>query len=72
MIGFLLANLFLLGIVAIVAGYLWLVGATLWFLGLPPDEHPAISMVAGIAALFATYYTSKWLHGLIERQLNKR
>jgi|GEM_PF-4779508 len=60
---FLLVNLFLLGVIAIAAGLLWLIGALMWKLDLPPDENPMISTIGCVAALIITYYVCKWIYG---------
>lgn len=68
----LLANLFLLSVVLVGAGYTFLFGATIKAIGFGPDFESTALGLSFIAALFATYYTMKWIHGLIERAVNRR
>lgn len=70
--GWLLANLFLLTVVAVGAGYTFLFGAAIKAIGFGPDSEPVVLGLSFIAALFATYFTMKWLHGLVERFANRR
>jgi hypothetical protein len=65
----LLANLFLLAIVLIGAGLLWLVGFLMWHFNLPPDDNPLLLMIGIVLALIAAYYIGKGLHRLVEKAL---
>jgi arginine exporter protein ArgO len=69
--GWLLANLFLIGIVAISAGYFWLFGTGVKLLNPFESAEPYLFSVAAIAALVATYYTAKLLYAWTDR-LHKR
>lgn len=70
--GWLLANLFLLSIALVGAGYVFAFGAAVKALDLGTDLEPSVLGLSFAAALFATYYTMKRLHGLIERLVNRR
>ena len=67
MLDFLFANLFLLGIVSIGAGLMWLVGFAMWHAHLPPDNHPLILLIGMASAIFATYWITKRLHAWLGR-----
>lgn len=72
MIQFLLVNLFLLAVVLIGAGLLWALGASMYGLSLPPNDHPVLLLIGCVLCLIATYHLCKWLHGLLEKRLRKR
>lgn len=68
----LLANLFLLSVALVGAGYVFAFGAAVKALHLGAGIEPSVLGLSFLAALFATYYTMKWAHGLIERRINRR
>lgn len=70
--GWLLANLFLLSVALVGAGYVFAFGAAIKALDLGPGIEPSVLGLSFGAAIFATYYTMKRLHGLIERLVNRR
>lgn len=65
--GFVFANLFLLVIIGIGAGLMWVVGAVFWRLNMPPDDYPLPLLLALSAVLLATYYIGKQLHTWLAR-----
>lgn len=67
MLGWLFANLFLLAIIGIGAGLLWLVGFVMWHFHLPPDDNPLLLMIGVGSAIYATYYLAKQLHTWLAR-----
>lgn len=67
MLGFLAANLYLLVIIGIGGGLMWLVGALFWRLNMPPDDYPLLILLGMIAALVATYHIVKRLHTWLAR-----
>lgn len=70
--GFLAANAFLLAIILIGAGLFYVIGNGVQALGLPPDYEIYAWCVAILATVVGAYYASRWLHGRIQRYLNKR
>jgi hypothetical protein len=69
--GWILANIFLIGIVAIAAGYFWLFGSIVKLSEISADAEPYLFALAALVALIATYFTAKVLHALIEKLLRK-
>lgn len=67
--GWLLVNVFLIAIVLIAGGALWLVGFTMWSLGLPPDDHPLVLALGIVAALGTIYGATRWLYRFIGRRV---
>lgn len=67
MLGWLLANLFLLSVVGIGAGLVWLVGFLMWHAHLPPDDNPLVLMIGMASAIYATYRITKRLHAWLGR-----
>lgn len=65
----LLANLFLLAIVLIGVGFMFIFGSAVQAMHLGADTERWVFMAAMVAALFATYYAVKWLHRQIERRM---
>lgn len=63
-----LGSLFVISASLVVAGLLFLFGAIMWALDLPPDNHPMVSMLAGIGSLAAGY----WYFGWALDRINKR
>ncbi|MES1993185.1 MAG: hypothetical protein V4457_06170 [Pseudomonadota bacterium] len=71
--GWFLVNLFLLALILIGAGLIFLGGSIFrWFD--PGPGAPAIWSAAAVSVLVIVllYYISKALHGFIERQINRR
>lgn len=67
MLGWLFANLFLLTVVGIGAGLVWLVGFLMWRAQMPPDDYPLIVMIGMGSAIYATYWIAKRLHAWLGR-----
>lgn len=68
--GWLFANLFLLGIVLVGAAWLWLLGAAMYGLGIPPDAHPVALALGTLLGLWLTYYVVRAWHAIIARLLS--
>jgi hypothetical protein len=68
----LLGNLFLLSVILVIAGTMWLYGAVMWALGLPPDDHRYLNVVAAIIALWCGYRYAKWALRQIDRMEYRR
>lgn len=66
------ANLFLLAIILIGSGLLWAVGALMWALALPPDDHPVILLALCLIAIVLTYVIGKRLHRFVGRRIAPR
>lgn len=69
---FLLANLFLFGIIAIGAGMFWLFGSAVVVLHLSPGFEQPSMIAAAAASLVATYFVGKYLHAFVGSRLNRR
>jgi cation transporter-like permease len=65
--GWLYANIFMIALVAIFAGFIWLVGFSMWRLGLPPDDHPLIASIGILLALLAAYFACKKVYAVLQR-----
>lgn len=66
-------NLFLLVITLTGAGTFFVLGAIVKELHLGSDVEPYLLAVVAVTSIFASYYTGKYLHGLIEgRHRRKR
>lgn len=72
MLGFLAANAFLVVLILIAAGLFFAIGNLVEALGLPPDYEIYAWCIAIVATLISTYHVTRWLHGRIQRHLNKR
>ena len=44
-------NLFVLSVILVTAGLMFLFGSLMWALGLPPDEYPVLCLLAGVGSL---------------------
>lgn len=62
MMGWVKANLFLLAVVLLGAGLMWLLAFSMWSLGLEPDQYPVVTGVGAVACLFLTYLICKWIY----------
>lgn len=71
MMGWLMANLFLLAMVAVAAGYFWLLGTLVMLMNVHGSAHEMLLTLAAVASLVATYFTIKRLHRFIERRINR-
>jgi hypothetical protein len=69
--GWLLANLFLLAIALTGAGIFAACGALMWAAGLPPDDHPILTMLAAVLAIGGAWAFGRlaWQH--IDRRLRR-
>lgn len=65
----LVANLFLLFVIGIAAGFMWLVAFCMWSMGMAPDDHPAVLSIGILLALVATYFVCKRIHRFVERHI---
>lgn len=61
-------NLFLLLLILVGAGVFWLLGAGVKLLGLDEEIERYPLFMAGIAAIFASYYAGKFLNWLASRR----
>lgn len=64
-----LANVFLFGVVALAGGLLFLVGFLMRAAGLEPDSYPLILLIGIIIALLVTYQIAKRAHRWLGRAL---
>ncbi len=71
LVGFLIANGFLLAIVLIGALILWGFGALMWWANLPPDDHPALTMLAALLAVGGTWWLAALAHRWIDQRLRR-
>lgn len=67
----LLANLFLVALVLTGAAIFWACGALMWTAGLPPDDHPVLTMLAAVLAVGGAWGLGRltWRH--IDRRMRR-
>lgn len=60
-------NLFLLFLILVGAGVFWLLGAGVRSLSLDDEVERWLLFIAGVFAIFASYYAGKFLHDAADR-----
>ncbi len=63
----LVVNLFLLFLILVGAGAFWLLGAGVRSLSLDDEVERWLLFIAGVVAIFASYYAGKFLHDATDR-----